>query len=110
MANNTGIIVGAILVAGLASCQAVYQYGTQESVVATVEEKERIQYGESSKYLIFTDSETFENTDTIFYLKYSSSDFYRELDEGKTYRLDVYGWRIPFLSQYRNIVGYQEIK
>jgi len=58
----------------------------------------------TSKYLVFTDSDVFENTDSWLYLKFSSSDLYAKLEEGKTYRVKVAGWRIPFLSWYKNII------
>ena len=87
---------------------AWYAYGTDEVVTFTVEEKERIvkQSGEgvSSKYLIFTDNGVFENTDTVWYWKWNSSDVYGDLKEGEEYTVMVYGWRVPFLSMYKNIV------
>ena len=33
----------------------------------------------------------------------------RELEKGKTYKMRVYGWRIPFMSWYRNIIEIEEI-
>jgi len=59
----------------------------------------------SSKYLVFTNNEVFENTDSWLYLKFSSSDLYSKLKEGQTYKVKVAGWRIPFLSWYRNIIS-----
>lgn len=35
----------------------------------------------------------------------SSSDVHGKLTPGR-YRFKVYGWRIPFLSTYRNVVSY----
>ena len=57
-----------------------------------------------STYLIYTDHGVFRNDDAGWHLKYNSSDFYGNLDVGKTYRLKVYGWRIPIFSMYPNIV------
>jgi hypothetical protein len=91
---------------------AAYQYGTAEDVTFTVRKTERIVEAEAtdegsrvtSKYLVFTDRETFENTDTLFYWKWNSSDLYGKLETGRTYRAKVYGWRVPIFSWYRNIV------
>ena len=58
----------------------------------------------TSKYLVFTNNEVLENTDSWLYLKFSSSDLYAKLKEGQTYKIKVAGWRIPFLSWYRNII------
>lgn len=58
----------------------------------------------SSKYLVFTESEVFENTDAFWALKFNSSDIQGQIGVGETCTLRVYGWRIPFLSMYRNIL------
>lgn len=58
----------------------------------------------TSKYLVYTTDETFENTDAIFFGKYNSSDFQGKLLPNKTYKVKVIGWRLPFFSTYRNIV------
>jgi len=58
----------------------------------------------TSKYLVYTTDETFENTDTWMYGKFNSSDFQGRLIPDKTYKVRVVGWRIPFFSTYRNIV------
>ncbi len=83
--------------------------------IAKVTEKERVVNGESSKYLIFTELKdggvrVFENTDSFIEFKFNSSDLYGKLKEGKTYELRTYGWRIPFLSKYENIIGAEEDK
>lgn len=57
-----------------------------------------------SKYLVFTDKGVFENTDTIFYGKWNSSDFYARMNMGDVCNFTVTGWRVPFLSWYQNIV------
>lgn len=51
------------------------------------------------------EKEVFENKDTVFYLKYASADLQANLQVGKTYSVKVNGFRIPFLSQYRNIIS-----
>lgn len=82
----------------------------QETVVDTVVRSERVTNGESSKYLVFGEREVYQNTDNLPLRKFNSSDFYRDIEVGKTYRLKVIGWRIPFFSLYRNIVGFEEIE
>lgn len=77
---------------------------TSDNVTITVTDKEYIVKTDSSKYLIFTETETFENIDCFVKFKFNSSDVYGELKIGETYNVDVYGFRVPFLSMYRNIV------
>jgi hypothetical protein len=91
-------------------CTAAIQKGTVETVTAKVTEKTTVvrptgEGGSKSVYLIYTDRETFSNEDTLFHGKFNSSDLYGKIKAGRTYKMQVYGWRIPFLSMYRNIVS-----
>ena len=79
----------------------------------TITNKERVNDGESSKYLIFGknpngDTMVFENTDTLLRGKFDSSTIYGNLEIGKTYEITVVGFRVPFLSWYQNIISYSE--
>jgi hypothetical protein len=58
----------------------------------------------TSKYLIYTDIETFENTDVTLLGKWDSSDLQGKLHKDSTYKAVVYGWRVPFFSMYRNVI------
>jgi hypothetical protein len=100
------LIVG-IPVAGYKGCARVLE-STEEHVTITVTDKQRVGFGSgesrNEKYLIYTETETFENTDTMIYGKHNSADFYGRLKVGHTYRVMVTGWRNPLWSSYRNIV------
>ena len=80
-----------------------YRFNT-EVLNIKVEEKENIQNGQSNKYVVFSTHEVFENTDSFLFFKFDSSDYQNKLKKGKTYKVKVTGWRIPFISTYRNIV------
>ncbi len=84
--------------------------GSEATLTITIADKERItvRCGEviSNKYIVFSEKgEVFENTDSILYLKFSSSDVQGHLKIGKEYEVKVAGWRIPFFSTYRNIIS-----
>ncbi len=53
------------------------------------------------------EKEIFENSDSLFQWKWNSSDFQQELEIGKTYTFKVYGYRVPFLSWFRNIYSFE---
>lgn len=101
------ILVGIAGIA-IASLYGVAYHTSSENLVITVKDKERITTGSGedleSKYLVYGEEEVFENTDSWLFFKFSSSDFQGELEVGKTYNVKVAGWRIPFMSSYRNIV------
>lgn len=92
---------------------AVYEiawFSSGEEITIEVIDKERIVESDSegktsSKYLVFTESETFENTDVLLLGKFNSSDLQGHLKPGRKYKVKVYGWRVPFFSSYRNIVS-----
>lgn len=101
------VFFGALIISLIGS------YHTSERMTnLTIEGKERItvstsEGNTSSKYLIFTDREVFENTDSLLRLKFNSSDFYGRIKVGQTCDFTVIGWRIPFFSVYRNIIEYE---
>ncbi|MFP4313413.1 MAG: DUF1523 family protein [Alphaproteobacteria bacterium] len=102
-------LIGGGLVAAFIGSGAAYNYGTERQVCFTVSDKERIVETDtdgntSSKYLVFTDVGTFENTDTLLRMKFRSSDLQGSLQEGESYNATVYGWRIGLMSNYPNIV------
>ena len=113
MSNKAVIILIVLFVLMIGSCNCYINYGTAEDITITVTEKDRIVQGSgdsiSSKYLIFTNGEVFQNTDTIWYGKFDSTDIQGRIKPGKTYKVTVCGWRIPFWSMYRNIVKVQNV-
>ena len=105
-------VAAAIGFAGLAIGIGIFASGyLQESnITFTVKDKERVvdRDGQGSRYLIWSDDETFENVDSLIKGKFNSSDLYGELEVGKTYNCKVYGWRNGFFSWYRNIIECKE--
>ena len=97
-------IIVAILILGY----PVSYYLSSEDIEITVTKTERINQGEDSKYLVYTENETFENTDSWLYLKFDSSDLYGHMKANETYKVKVAGWRWKFFSSYRNIVSLEE--
>jgi hypothetical protein len=90
----------------------LFARNTQDTVEVTVVKTERVSSGSGEslthKYMVFTTEETFENTDSAWYGKFNSSDLHGQLVPGR-WRFQVYGYRLPALSQYRNIVSATKI-
>lgn len=101
---QTGWIIFALFVFVLIGLSIFLSYSSVDKVTITIKDKERIQDRGDSKYLIFTTNEVFENTDTLLFMKFDSSDIYNKFEVGKTYKVKVNWYRIPFLSTYRNIL------
>jgi len=79
-------------------------YGTQRTETFTVQKAERIQDKDSSKYLVYTDKGVYKDTDSFLLMKFNSSDLYAIMIPGQKFDCTVNGYRIPFLSQYPNLI------
>jgi hypothetical protein len=80
----------------------------------TVDRRERVTSGRGdsshSYYLVWAlEGEVFMVADSWSFLQWDSSDRYGRLKEGKRFRALVAGWRIGFLSWYRNIIEIEEV-
>lgn len=87
-----------------------------QSVTVTVQDKYTKRYGqnESDRYVFEIlydngDVEVVQNTDTLWWGKFNSADFYANIEKGKKYNITLAGWRIPIFSSFRNIVSYTPI-
>ncbi len=102
-------IFGAVLFLAAITFSIWSHFATMTTVSGLIiQDKERVVTGtgadQTSKYLIFTDQETFENVDSWLALKFNSSDVYGSIIEGSTCEFTVTGFRVPLLSWYRNIL------
>lgn len=97
-------LIIALIVLILLCFDAVFKYSTVDYQNVCVDSKERVITQDSSKYLIFTDKGVFENTDSLLFFKYNSSDLYAKLRNGSCYDIKRTGWRITFFSVYPNII------
>lgn len=84
-------------------------------VTATVTEKAVKNENESGLYLVYTEDEngninTYEISDSLFRMRFDSSDVYAAIKPGNTYKFKIGGSRIKFLSWYPNIYGYELIE
>ena len=79
-------------------------YFNKQNITITVKDKYIKNYKESSKYLIVDEeNNTYQITDLLFKGKFNSTDIYNQLEEGKTYKIETTGYRIPIFSSYQNI-------
>lgn len=106
------IIIAVFFAVIIGGCNCYVAYGTHQTLTVDVTKTERVVTGSgdtlSSKYLVFTTGETFQNRDTIWYGKWNSSDIYGQITPGR-YEIDVYGFRVPLFSMYRNIVAIRRV-
>lgn len=106
--STFGIVLIVVLGIGIICSSFIFDYLTYDTVTVTVDSKERIDSESHGYYLVYSQKEVFKNDDSLSYWKWDSSDFHAKIQPGKTYELEVYGWRWPFFSMYRNIIGFKE--
>lgn len=113
MKNKRNSIITIIFVAVLIFGYPIAYYISADDVEIKVTNKERITTGRGenidSKFIIYTENEVFENTDSWLFFKFNSSDYQNKIKIGKSYNAKVAGWRIPIFSSYRNIINHKEI-
>lgn len=102
-------ILGILFFVSLSAASALLAYMTQGTESIVVKDKTVMVTSKSSYYLIFTEKEVFKNDDSLWYWKWNSSDVYNSLEVSKSYTVKVYGFRVPFLSWYRNIISVEKI-
>ena len=81
---------------------------TTENIVITVTKTDIKRNDDSDTYLVYTDNETFQNSDSFWNFKWNSSDLHGKLKNDSTYKVQVHGIRVPYLSIYRNIIKIDE--
>ncbi len=91
---------------GFSGCYVYTTGGTIDTRIKKVDHK-LVGQGKDMKdiYLVFTEDGVYRNTDSWWWLKFNSSDVQNACDEGKKCRLRYYGWRVPILSWYPNIIS-----
>lgn len=104
------LILAATLIFAVPFLYFTFPYWTADTISITVTDKERAPSNKGGFYMVFSVEETLRNQDSKHYLKFNSSDLQGKLMVGQTYRVKVYGWRIPVLSKYRNLVKIYEVQ
>ncbi len=85
-----------------------------KDVAFTVERRERVTKGagdsQQSYYLVWSkEGEVYCVADSWSFMSFDSSDRYGKLREGSSVEARVAGWRVPFLSWYRNVVEIKSV-
>lgn len=105
MKNKFAAVLLILFVFSIFSFSVYKAFKIEDNILITVTDKAVKRSNGSDIYLIFTENETFECTDSVIDWKFNSSDFYGRLKVGETYRVSARGMRIPFMSTYRNIIS-----
>ena len=103
------MIAGILIVLGLCLINPIVKATNIRTVTATVTDKTVKRKDSDDKYLVFTDQDTYEITDSLFMGRFDSSDLYGKIEIGKTYEFEIGGKRVHILSWYPNIYQAKEV-
>lgn len=65
-----------------------------------------------NRFMIATEARPFVNEDVWYRFKFDSGSVQNDAIrlKGKLVKIKKYGWRIPFLSRYENVIKIEEVK
>ncbi len=108
MMIGSGLIIIIIIV--LICVFISIEYQNPQTYTCEIKEKWVKRKNDSDTYLVKCNNEVFKIEDLIFKGKFNSSDIYSDLIIGETYKINTTGYRIRFLSNYKNINSYEKIE
>jgi len=87
----------------------------RSTYIVTVTSKRVVRHGNLDKYLIYTQKEDgnikiFEDSNSLLEFKIHSEDVYWGLTINRRYEIRAYGFNIPLLSYYQNIINVKGVK
>lgn len=92
-----------IIVVGSLIYPVLYINSVDTTTIEVVDKGTKYNNGDE-KYLIYSENEVYQVTDSILLLHFRVSDVYNNVKIDKVCNVKTYGWRLPFFSMYKNIV------
>lgn len=107
-----GVVAFAILVIAGISFGIAYYTNTSTNTACVVEDKDRTRDrdGKSDMRVYTENCGVLEVSDNLLKFHFDSSDVFNEIEIGKTYDFETFGYRIPVLSQFESIISATEVK
>lgn len=97
-------IAGVVLI-GVLGILLLASYAKTSEETFRITGKESVSTDDNGhEYRVYTTAGTFKVTDSIVHPRFNSADVYGRLEAGQTYTCEVYGYRIPLFSSFKNIL------
>lgn len=115
---TAGILVGVLLIGGIVAlamgCRA-YNFNDTVYKKVTITEKYRVNKDSDSYWIVLGENPDngdleFKIEDNMLRGQFNATSIFNKLKIGKTYNLTVVGFRSGWLSEYPNIINYEEVK
>jgi hypothetical protein len=105
------ITVRMVLIGIVVCIMAVlYSYFVADTIVTRITDAQMTKV--DGRFMIATEDRPFVNEDVWYRFKFDSGSVQNDAIrlKGNVVRVKKYGWRIPFLSRYENVVSIKEVK
>ncbi len=101
-----------VVLAAIAVCilTVLYSYFVADTITTRITDAQMMKV--DGKFMIATEDRPFVNFDAKWRFKFNSGTVQNDAIKlrGKLVKIKKYGWRIPILSQYENVVKIEEVK
>jgi hypothetical protein len=89
---------------------ALYSYFVSDTIMTRITDAQMTKV--DNRFMVATEDRPFVNYDAKYRFKFNSGTVQNDAIRlrGKMVGIHKYGWRIPFLSMYENIVKVEEVK
>jgi hypothetical protein len=108
---STGFKVKVVLICiGVIILLAFYSYFVPDTVRTRITDAQMAKV--DGRFMIATEYRPFVNYDAKYRFKFNSGTIQNEAVrlKGKEAKIRKYGWRVPLLSMYENVVSIKEVK
>lgn len=86
--------------------QMIYSYATYFTKTITIKEKESLKNGKYGQNVVAdTDGNIYSISNSIFYLFFTSTELYTDVNESQRYQVSGFGYRIPILNIFPTIIS-----
>lgn len=100
------VIGGCLLLAFFVSgCSDTFEQSNPHTEVVVICGKESVKAGDGHEYRVYTSNGTYVVKDYMGTQgsRFNSADLYGKIEVGETYRIESFGYRVPFFSSFWNI-------
>jgi len=108
---STRLKIKAVLI-GIVVCilAVLYSYFVADTITTRITDAQMMKV--DGKFMIATEDRPLVNYDAKYRFKFNSGTVQNDAIKlrGKLVKIKKYGWRIPFFSQYENVVKIEEAK
>lgn len=115
--KNLKFKIGAVIIGVIIMFSVIrsFPHFVRNTYIVTIANKQIKKENNTNKYFIYTemengDTKVFENSDSVLEFKFNSVDIYGGIRINRKYEVKTYGFNIPILSLYQNIIKVRAIK